>query len=135
MPYAIIQKAFALLEEHKLYSQKDIVDKLTVLNVKVSKPSFSHILKNNTVSTKMLTTVSEGIQLIVYRELGYKYGEDGFVEQKEELWEEEIIPVEKEDIKGFKFYDEGRLSLEQKVAFMATATKEVIELGLSLIHI
>ena len=131
----MVLEGFALLQKNKHYTQINVINKLKTLGVSVSPTTFNRLLKNKKVGQKNLFEVSDAIVLMVYKELGYEY-DKSFIINKEATWEMEIIPETKEgvveEITGFKFHEDGRLTIEEKVAFLSTAKKEIIELGVTL---
>lgn len=128
----IIKAGVELLREKRAYSQQDVVDKLGVLGVKVSKPSLSNIMNDNPVGTKILQTTADGIQKLILSEVGVEWLETAYSEKPKADWKP--IPVEPSPLPGtgFSFYEDGRLPISQKVAFFSKAKEEVIEFGVVL---
>ena len=132
----IIIKAFKLLEEEKALQQVDVLAKMKALGFKISKASFSNIINEQGAGVKVLRIASEGILAVVKAELGYSYDhESGQFEQMAE-WEKMDIPlvlsVDAMSGQSFRFHDKGRLTIQEKVAFMENAQREVVELGVRL---
>ena len=132
----IIQEGFRLLEAIKLYGQINVVNKLETLGISLSPSTFYRIIKKGGGSRNIIE-IAKGIQTIVEKELGYSFEEKQlkFTETKKKAWEEEIIPEKtgKKNLpEGFKFYEGGRLEIEEKVAFFSTAQREIIEFGVTL---
>lgn len=131
---AIIIASFLFLKEHKGYKQTNIVNKLITLGVRISTPTFSRIINKHAVSPEILLAVSRAIQELVEKELGYRFDET-FLDVRTLDWQEEIIPESTgilDAANGFTFYQDGRLHIEEKVAFFSTAKKEMIEFGVTL---
>lgn len=138
MEKIIIKKGVDLLKELKHYNQTTIVKKMRYLGNNISEPTFSNILRGKTVKPGTLDLVSRGIQELVRHELGMKWGRKDFENIDKQEWSQVDIPaLDAKDPSlivrpGFAFYENGRLSIEQKTAFFSVAQKEVIEFGTTL---
>ncbi|NUQ24002.1 MAG: hypothetical protein HUU34_08610 [Saprospiraceae bacterium] len=138
MEKTIITKGVDLLKDRKHYNQTTIVKKMRYLGYNISEPTFSNILSGKTVKPGTLDLVSKGIQELVRHELGMKWGRNDFENINEQEWSRVDIPaLDAKDPSlvvrpGFAFYENGRLSIEQKTAFFSVAQKEVIEFGVTL---
>jgi len=130
----IIIEGYQLLREQKEYTQVTVINKLTTLGVLVSTATFSRLIKNERGGETKLAAVAEAIQVIIYKELGLAF-DKRFLDKRTVDWQEEIIPESKNTLNtpdGFRFHYEGRLEVEEKVAFFSTATKEMVEFGVTL---
>jgi hypothetical protein len=115
------------------YTQIDLVEKLEALDVAISPAAFSNMLKKHKAGMKMLTNTFAGLQKILITEKGEAYDiETGqFISTKKEQWHPEVIQP-KSSLKGFRFYPNGRITVEEKVKFIEHAQEEVIEVGIRL---
>ncbi len=135
----IIIEGVALLKKAKRYKQVALIHKLRYLGYELSNALFSNILTNKKVGKDTLFYISEGIQKIVELELGLSWKDGAFVEFiDKKKWEPTIVPglsLQEPSLitkPGFSFHEDGRLSVQEKVEFLAGAQKEVIEFGLTL---
>lgn len=115
------------------YSQKELVEKLEAKEVFISTPAFSTMLKNKKAGIRLLRSVVDGLQKILMAETGEQFDTDTgiFVNTKGEQWQPEIIQP-RTTLKGFRFYPNGRITLDEKVKFIEHAEEEVIEVGIRL---
>lgn len=135
-----IASAFDLLKEKKLYTQREVVDKMRGLGAKVSYPLFSNILGKRRVNIKSLNDAFNSIKKIIEIELGLEHKEEKWIELPD--WISGIVPIVSEPsgdgvfIKAtehpFTFFPDGRLSIPEKVAFLKSAKLEIIEVGVRL---
>ena len=132
-----VKKGVKLLHDAKAYKQSTLVKKMKTLNYAVSAPSLSNIMTNKEVGIFMLQAAYKGILEIIDQELGMEYNADAqiFQNNKKAVWEPYIIP--EEDDKGqfdtsIAFHLEGRVPIQHKTDFIASAQKEVIEVGVRL---
>ena len=65
-----IISAFELLKEKKLYSQREVVDKMRGLGAKISYPLFSNILGQRRANIRSLNDAFGSINKIIEVELG-----------------------------------------------------------------
>lgn len=132
-----IKQGFDLLKADYDYSQAQVVKKMNMLGYLTNKSSFSNVLNNKKTGTPTLQKICAGIDKIVGAELGMEFLDHIKTYQKKNLpndWEPTIIgeaAVKKAET-GFEYFEEGRWNLSQKVEFLNTAQKEVIELGVRL---
>jgi hypothetical protein len=125
----LIRKGFDLLKANKGYSQSKVVQKLNHLGHKTNVTAFSNIKKEKPVSAEALIIVFQGMKELLEKEICHVISENAEWE-KAIGCEEEII---QEDNKNdFTFHEGGRLKIEDKVDFLMTAKKEVIEFGMTL---
>lgn len=129
----LIKSGFKLLEVEKGYSQSKVVLKLNQLGCSITNPTFNKIIKNKGAGKSTITKVADKIQDVIKKELCKEY--NGFQKWKTiENCTPEIIPTDEanENRKGLIIHPEGRLEIAEKVEFMASATKEVVEFGITL---
>lgn len=135
-----IISAFELLKEKKLYSQREVVDKMRGLGAKISYPLFSNILGQRRANIRSLNDAFGSINKIIEVELGLIHNEDQWVELSD--WIPGNVPIVTENFgegiffktteHPFTFYPGGRLSIPEKVAFLQSAKEEIIEVGVRL---
>jgi hypothetical protein len=101
--------------------------------------SFSNILTNKRVGLRTLEAAHKGLLQIIDQELAFVYDTDreAFIStSKPDKWKPKPVPEFDEKRlspkEGVTFRPEGRLSIQEKVAFMQTAQSEVIEFGVRL---
>lgn len=131
----IINIGFELLVNKKGYSQKEIVNKLNVLEYKISTPAFNKIIKQQKGGKNILKIAAEGIQELIDQEIGFEFDGKNFQFKKSPGWKANIIDASppNQQLSGrLKFYPEGRIKIEEKVAFISLAEKELIEVGVRL---
>lgn len=131
----MIIAGYDLLEQHYRYKQIVVVKKLGVLGYELSPPSFSLAVRGKSIGSDILVTASGGIRELVAKELGHHWKDNSFIDTRGADWQAEIVQIEQPDGPprfNFIFHEQGRLSIQQKVDFFATATCSVIELGLTL---
>lgn len=135
--YAIVQKGVALLADKQEYKQSNLLNKLLHINKAVSASTLSNIVNGRNAGLPMLKKAAEGIAEIVGQELGMVYSKDTheYAPAADPAWRPYIIP-ESPDLPdqdtGMEFHLDGRVSIQQKTNFIATAQKEVIEVGIRL---
>ncbi|MDZ4679183.1 MAG: hypothetical protein SH848_06460 [Saprospiraceae bacterium] len=134
---AIIQVGVELLKEKQGYSQLAIVEKLELLNFKVSEAALSKIVRNNEGGNKILKIAAEGIQELIRREIGVEWEETKYSDTLGSDWKQTLIKETETTAHplvnpGFTFYEDGRLPIAQKVDFISEAKQEVIEFGVVL---
>lgn len=133
-----VQKALEHLQERLNYGQVQVINKLKTLECAVSASSLSNIKNGRSVGFQALNLASKGMSLLMERELdmGFDAEKLDFQERKTAGWEPFIVPEhdaeQEKNETGFKLHPDGRLSLPEKTAFMSTAAKEVIEVGVRL---
>jgi hypothetical protein len=132
-----VKKGVKLLHDEKTYKQSSLVKKMKTLNYVISAPSLSNIVKDKEVGIFTLQAASKGILEIIDQELGLEYNADTqtFQNNKKAAWEPYIIP--EGDGQGqiepsVAFHLEGRVSIQHKTDFIASAQKEIIEVGVRL---
>ncbi len=130
----LIQTGVELLKEKKNYSQLEIVEKLGLLEFKISEAALSKIVRNQEGGSKVLKVAVPGIQRLVKQEMGLIWQEEeGYVALPE--WSPEPVGkgiTQPEPAADIIFYKDGRLTIAQKVAFFKDAQEEVIEFGIVL---
>lgn len=138
MKRTIIQRGFALLKQEKGYDQLTVVRKLKYLDYSFAEATFSNILTGKHVGDKTLNLVGKGIQELIAVELDYGWQGMEYEKKDSEGWGavevKESKPTELATVlsPGFVFHPDGRLTIQQKVDFIKTAEKEVIEFGVTL---
>ena len=135
--YDIVQKGVTLLSDGREYKQVNLLHKLKVLDLVISPASFSNIINGKPVGRPVLKKAADGIEVIVRRELGREYSKElrEFVPVRDPDWQPYILPetpASSQKDRGFILHSEGRVSIAQKTAFISTAQKEVIEVGIRL---
>lgn len=135
----IIREGCKLLEAEKAYQQANILRKLVSLDKKISPSSLSKILNGIDVGNTVLRKGGEGVLEIVRQELGYTFDKKKMAfntGKAPEGWKPYIIPEREEGAEEEKgriiIHPNGRLPIGDKVAFMASAQEEVIEMGVRL---
>lgn len=134
----IIKEGFKLLKSKKQYDQLTVVNKLKYLNFSVSPATFGKILKDERVGSPMLNMVSKGMQKLMAEELDFKWSHNHFVELNTPDWKPTEVREATPKVlavvltPGFTFHTEGRLEIHQKVKFISSAQKEVVEFGVTL---
>ncbi|MEM0993214.1 MAG: hypothetical protein AAGI49_09265 [Bacteroidota bacterium] len=123
------------------YTQQAIVERLEWVGYKVSPSLFNVVLNQKEKgSLSSLQKIRDGLDEIIRVELGYYYDEeDGSYIKSDDpnivlrrITRNGLIEEVAEQINNVKVYSAGRLSLEEKVAFMQDATEEVIFFGVRL---
>lgn len=96
----------------------------------------SRLKTGGTASVRYLTTMSEGLSLIIAAELGqeYDYESKNFKKVEDEDWiPSRIIQPELNTTDlPYTFHSDGRRSTSEKVAFMKNARKEVVFIGVRM---
>lgn len=135
----IVQDGFRLLENQFAYSQTDIIYKIAFLGVDISKSLFSNILSaKREIGNKKLHLASECIQKIVKSELGYDFDENTktfSISNRPDNWTPKLIPLNhypSEKKESLIIHENGRLPIQEKVNFLKSAQKEVVEFGVRL---
>lgn len=132
----IIRSGFSLLTEKQLYLQADVIRKLHYLGYKVAPSSLNKLINGISMGTKVLRTLGDGIQQLIALELGHSYDSINkeYHFSQNEGWKPTIVPEQREESKEEKiiYHTAGRLSIQDKVAFMNLAQKEIVELGVRL---
>lgn len=133
----IVRKGLEHLQDKLDYGQSTVVNKLGMLEYKVSTSSFSNIKNDKSVGLPTLSLAAKGIQVLMERELDMAFDADklDYYVRRTLDWVADVIPESPEsptESTGFKLHADGRVSLQQKTAFFAGATKEVIEVGVRL---
>lgn len=127
--------AFTLLKQEKRYKQITLVKKLSVLEYEISPPSFSLAIRGKPVGDEVLSITSNGLDELVWQELGYTWQNDHYRYTPTEDWLARIVAIEQKvsaPKNGFIFHDHGRVAIHQKVNFFSQAEKQIIELGITL---
>lgn len=141
----IVKSGFALLEEKQNYGQVNIIRKLKSLHKEISPAALNKIIKGNGGGQQALGNAGAGILQIIEQELGYIYDEstNHFINTPDENWKPYIIPENESESNGNEikktnpntgavYHSEGRLPIQDKVAFMQQAQKNIIEVGIRL---
>ncbi|MEM6700873.1 MAG: hypothetical protein AAF599_20895, partial [Bacteroidota bacterium] len=97
------------------------------------------IMNDKEVGLKILNKASEGIEVIILREIGKYYEEKSqtfelTAEAKSPNWKPDLIEPSKQEKeeRGFIYHDAGRLPLDQKMNFLEQAKEEIVEVGVRL---
>lgn len=135
--YDIVQKGVELLVEKQEYRQSNLINKLKVLNLAVSPASLSNIVNGKKAGLQILKTTAGGIEAIIRSELGMEYAKDRrvFIPLHDPVWKPYVIPealLHSKDDTGLILHLDGRVTIQHKTDFIATAQKEVIEVGVRL---
>lgn len=135
--YDIVQKGVTLLSDSREYKQINLLHKLKILDLVISPASFSNIINGKPVGRQVLKKAADGIEVIVRKELGLEYSKElrAFVPAGDPDWKPYILPetpASLQDKPGFTLHPDGRVSIPHKTAFISTAQKEVIEVGIRL---
>lgn len=135
----IVQDGFRLLENQFAYSQTDIINKFAFLGVNISKSLFSNIISaKREIGNKKLHLASECMQKIVKSELGYDFNKNTKTftsSNRPDNWTPKLIPLNHQlsTKKGpLIIHENGRLPIQEKVKFLKSAQKEVVEFGVRL---
>lgn len=134
----VVIEGFRMLQEKKAYKQVNVLKKLITLEKEVSPTSFSNILKGKTVGPKVLAKAAAGMLEILSSELGYVFElstaafilDEGLAAAPKLIEEYDDRMVGQG--KGVFFRTDGRLSINEKVAFLELAQKEIVEVGIRL---
>lgn len=135
--YHIVRTGIDLLADRQGYKNTNILAKMEALGKPLSASSLSNIYHQKPAGLPTLKTAAEGIQAIIRSELGQAYstGSYTFVPVDATDWQPYIIPepadADKPD-EGFSLHASGRVSIQHKTGFIASAQKEVIEVGVRL---
>lgn len=128
----LIQSAHRLFQSSKGYNQRKITDKLQVLGYPTTTSTFNKILKGKRVGTETLTTVCEAMQVLAAQELCLQPAADLTWQSVADCVPAVVeLPTEGSD-EGFILHAQGRLTLQEKTAFLAEAQSRVIEFGTTL---
>lgn len=132
--YDIVEKGVDLLRVKSDYLQITIVNKLRTLHCFISPAWLSVMLKYKKGGLTTLKKTAGGVEAIVLQELGMKYdpARCDYIEVKARDWRPQIVPETPEPAHQFSFYPDGRVSIEEKVNFIAAAKQEVVEVGVRL---
>jgi hypothetical protein len=132
--YNIVQKGAKLLIEQWDYTQVALVKKMKTLGITISTASLNLIIHNKSAGFRTLKRAAEGISTILSSEFALSYDRDveRFVENKPESWKAQPIPESPSDAPPITIHPDGRVSVKEKTDFIATATQEVIEVGIRL---
>lgn len=125
----LIREAYKLLKSNKGYSQRKVVHKLNYLGYKTNVTAFSQVNNKKSISAEALVTLFEGMKELVEKEICHVIKESTAWEKTTDCQEETVQEQNKNTI---TFYEEGRLTIEDKVNFFVGAKKEVIEFGMTL---
>jgi len=133
----IIQAGVVLLKEKQGYSQLQIVEKMEILEFMVSESALSKIVRYKEGGNKILKIAADGIQELIYQEIGVEWEGTQYSERAAPNWKQTLVkrpetPVLPSVNPGFSFYEDGRLPIAQKVDFISGAKQEVIEFGVVL---
>lgn len=131
---AIVKKGFELIKASKNYKQTQVVNKIRYFGYQINQATLSKILRGKPISEGALFQAAKGINEVLKIELGKIYDQN-LVLLKTEVEKTEVVPEVISDglhRSGFVFYPDGRQTMEQKVRFFTSATKEWIEFGLTL---
>lgn len=132
----IVCKGLEYLQDHFDYGQRNVVNKLKMLEMPVGTASFSNIVTGKAVGLPTLNLAARGVELILQRELDMAYDANvqDFRPKHTPGWEVSIVPEKEPDEsgRGFVLHVDGRVSLQYKTAFMATAQKDIVEVGVRL---
>lgn len=131
---AILEKSISLLHEQAGYQQTTVVSKLRSLDCTVSTSWLSVALHNRRAGYTTLKKVVKALETIILQELGMRYdtGLSAFADAKSASWTPKIVPESPLAESQITFYPAGRLSVQEKVAFISTAREEVVEVGVRL---
>lgn len=134
----IIRKGLVLLSERQDYRQVDVLAKLETLGKPVSRASLSNVVTGaRSVGLPVMRKASDGLEEIIQSELGMAYDPDArsFFPVAASGWQPYIIPVHPTatpETSSVMTYFDGRVSISHKTAFISSAQKEVIEVGIRL---
>lgn len=125
------------LQEQLGYGQSNIVNKLKMLGHAISTASLSNIKNSKPVGLAALNIAAKGIEELLRNELDMTYDKGilDFCQCRTPGWKPYTVPEKPErevGNSGFTLHPEGRLSVQEKTSFIATARKEVIEVGVRL---
>jgi len=125
-----------MTHEETLYTQRQIAVKLAAVGKSAAPASLSKLKNGGSGGEKFLVRVGDGICLIIASELGmeYDYDQEHFVFANDENWHPAPIGGASPMVINtpFLFHADGRRSIAEKTAFIATARREVIFLGLRM---
>lgn len=133
-----VKMAFELLAAQRHYTQAEVHRKLSYLGADFGNTTFNNILNDVAVRPATLLGAYDTMAELLYRELGQRL--DAALHTAPyaapEEWVPEVIPTTADKASSqpptVQFRSEGRLTIPEKVAFMATAQREVVEFGLRL---
>lgn len=131
-----IQRDFKHLADTRFYTQAEVVGKLGALDIQISRASFSKLITGQPVGDKLTRDTCRGLDKLVELELGQVYNPvtDNFDKLSDHSSQEEIIisPIKDLNRPAYRFYEQGRLPIANKVSFFNDAQKELIEVGVRL---
>ena len=133
--YAIVRQGTELLQVQCGYQQNTIAKKLRTLDCLISNAALNLILnKNDKSSLKILKKTAEGIEAPVGQELGMQYDtrKQAFTRMKNRQWQPYVVPEQPDAPNRIVFHPDGRVSVDEKTAFIQGASQEVIEVGVRL---
>lgn len=127
------------------YKQNEIVEKLNVLGIKISKSSFNIIynLKQNeekgkTVSLTLMKTTCDGLEKILRVEKGLFFNDslNALCNVEDENWSASVIKTDMDSIinnhQSVTIYQRGRRPVSSKINLVERSQVDFIELGLRL---
>ena len=123
-----------LMEGAPLLNQKQIVEELDKMGVKVSKPTinkaYNHLNELGSPSQKLLGSVLPAL-VKKLTQMVFNDEQNRFVLEKTPVTEV-LQFVNQPNNREINMYEKGRMSLQDKINFIIDTQKEVIEIGLSL---
>lgn len=129
----LIKKGFAKLKNKWGYGQVIVVDKLNYLGFNTNTTAMSHVLGNKKeVSESMLNRVFEGFIELMKKEMCMEIEAYDTWERIEDCELEKLIIPDEEKENNYLLHEQGRLGPADKIRFLSTAQKEIIEFGLTL---
>ena len=132
--FELLEEGVDLLLAKSGYLQTTVIKKLQTLNVTISPAWLSAALKQRKAGFRTLKIVTEGLESIILQEHGLKYdpGQKKFIEARPQNWQPQIVRETTAPDHQFGFHPNGRVSVQEKTDFIATAIQEVIEMGVRL---
>lgn len=130
----ILEKGVNLLHEKSGYSQITLINKLRTLNCIVSPAWMTVMLKYKKGGLPTLKKASAGIASIIRQELDQQYDPhvQNYTDAQTLNWRAQIVAETPEPAFRIAFYQEGRVSVQEKINFILPAQQEVIEVGVRL---
>ncbi len=133
----IVCRGLDHLQDKFDYGQRNVVNKLKMLELPVSAASLSNIKNGKPVGLAILSQAAKGIQLLLHQELDIAFDVElqDFRRLATPGWVASVVPErtpQSPEDSGFILHGDGRVPLQQKTDFIADAQQEVIEVGVRL---
>lgn len=133
----IIVKGLEHLYEKLTDGQKSVINKFDALGYKLSPSALSKIKTGGEAGFGTLRQAAKYMQEILRLELDmvYELESHDFVDQHTPNWVAYVVPEnsdKSENQSEFTIHENGRVSIQEKTKFIASASKDVLEIGVRL---